>query len=163
MEQEDKQAKALELMKDFRTAMLITHGDGSDLHARPMVVAELSDSGQVTFLTDIGSTKAREIRADSTVLLTFQSERSFMSATGRATVRRDPEAARRHWSVMDAAWFDGPDDPSLGVVTVQLETAEYWDNRGRNMLSFIGSLVRGAVHGERPQHGDNQHGVVNLS
>lgn len=163
MEQAEKQAKALELMKEFKTAMLITHGDGNSFHARPMVVTEVNDSGCVTFLTDIGSPKAREIRSDSQVALTFQSDRAFMAVTGRASVRRDPEQAKRHWSMMDAAWFDGPDDPSIGIVTVELETAEYWDNRGRNLLGFIGSWVRGVVQGDRPDHGDRQHGVVDLS
>ncbi len=52
--------KLLEILKKFRTAMLVTHASHGALRARPMALVKVDgDTGDVWFMTSIDSGKSR--------------------------------------------------------------------------------------------------------
>lgn len=157
-----EQQKVIDLVSKFQTAMLVTHGANGQLHARPMMVGAF-DGREITFLTAVDSNKATEISHDQRVSITFQGSGAYMSMTGYGRIERDTSEARKLWSPVNKAWFDGPDDPRLSVLRVTLETAEYWDNRGRSLLRYAVDTVRSRLTQEGDAPKAALHGVVDLS
>ena len=67
--------------------------------------------------------------------------------SGRAQVVNDRVRARDLWSPILKAWFDGPDDPDLRLIRIDVEHAEYWNTPGGKIASLF-SLVKGAITGD---------------
>ncbi len=158
----NEQQKVIDLLSKFQSAMLVTHGANGQLHARPMRVGTF-DGREMTFLTAADSNKANEISNDQRVAVTFQGSGTYMSMTGYARIERDLSEARRLWSPINNAWFYGPTDPRLSVLIVTLETAEYWDNRGRNLLRYAVDTARAQLNRDGDAPKPALHGVVDLS
>lgn len=126
----NEQEHLTQLIADFDTAMLVTHDEAGRLRARPLTVAGTED-GYVYFATSQSSPKVDEIADDSRVAVTFQSERKYVSVSGTARAARDKELIARLWKEPWKVWFPkGKDDPSITILTVTPETAEYWDLTG---------------------------------
>src|SRR5688500_18317635 len=82
--------KLVELLKQFSTAMLITHESDHRLRARPMAIADVEESGKIWFLSGDATAKVHEIIRDTHVHLALQKERSiYLSINGRATLVHD--------------------------------------------------------------------------
>jgi hypothetical protein len=57
------------------------------------------------------------------------------------------------WSV--EAWFpDGPDDPNIRLLKVDVSSTEYWDSSGR--LATLISFAKAKIAGERYSGGENE-------
>lgn len=159
---EDPQKHLYDLIKEFKTAMLVTqHGDR--LHARPMPVAELTADGDAYFSTSIDSQKIAEIEADPRVLITFQNSSQFASIEGTATVTRDRSLIDRLWSDAWRVWFPGGrDDPSLCLLEVQPTGGEFWDNSGTRGLKFLFAAMKSLVEGRQPDRDQDQNAKLKL-
>jgi general stress protein 26 len=144
----------LELLNDFETAMLVTY-DGGAMHARPMAVAEVEDSGTVWFVTDATSGKMADIGNDPNVLLAFQGARRYLTVAGEATVIRSPERIRELWKESFKLWFDGVDDPRLILLKVEPRDAEYWDTTGIRGLKFAFRAAKAYLAGEPAKKEDD--------
>lgn len=156
----DQEARdtVVELLKGIRVAMLATRGEAGTFHARPMATAQATFDGDLWFFTDIHSPKVDEIDRDPQVLLTFADESSqvYVSVSGRAEVVRDTAKAKELWSEAARVWFPkGPDDPSLGLVRVTVDVAEYWDSPSSAMVMAYG-YVKAVTTGRRPDPGENE-------
>ena len=93
----ETQKHLYDIIKDFRTGMLVTRsGDG--IHARPMHVAELKPDAGAYFVAKVESAKVSELESDSRVLITFQSGSEFAAIEGTASVVRDRALIDRMWS-----------------------------------------------------------------
>jgi general stress protein 26 len=154
--------KALELLKSYRTAMLVTH-DGDGLEARPMEIAQIEPEGGIWFFTGANSRKVQEIAKNPDVLITCQDEHSsYLTLRGSAYVTEDRDKARELWSAEYQAWFPGGvDDPELVLLHVDPHLAEYWDNRGPNKVRYLFEAAKALATGTRPQV-DEQHGRTAL-
>jgi general stress protein 26 len=65
----------------------------------------------------------------------------------------------RLWNPLYEAWFpDGQDDPSVVVVKVTGESAQYWDSPGRVAMTL--DMVKARFTGNPPKSGDS--GTVDL-
>jgi general stress protein 26 len=149
-----------ELLESFDTAMLITR-HREKLHARPMAVASVEGANTVWFVSSIDSPKADEIRDDPRVSATFQKERKFVALSGRGELVRDRAKIAALWKDTWKVWFpNGKDDPSIALIRVAVEDAEYWDNAGAKGVRFAFEAVKGLIAGERPQPVEGQHGRV---
>ena len=152
-----------EILKDFRTAMLVTRDDDGKMHGRPMAVAELNKDGQTYFATDAHSAKTAEAMADPNVVITFQSSSEFASLTGTLAVIRDRALIDRLWSDTWRVWFpDGKDDPNLVLLSVTPSEAEYWDNSGSEGLKYAFEAVTAYFKGRRPETDTSQNAKVKL-
>ena len=60
---DDQVQKIRELLEDFDTAMLVTHGE-EFAHARPMAIAAVEPNCNLWFFTERGSAKVHEIQSD---------------------------------------------------------------------------------------------------
>ena len=123
--------KIADLLGDFRTAMLTLHSrETGNLHARPMALQEERFDGTLYFITQKDTEKVGDLHADGHANVSFTSteKNAYLSLTGTARTVDDREKLRALWNPFVEAWYpDGPDDPSLTLVAVDVEGAEYWD------------------------------------
>ena len=147
--------KVAELIKDIRTAMLVTITPDGKPHSRPMATQEAEFDGSIWFLSDIDSQKIVDIAANPTVAVTYarSASESYLSLTGTAQVLNDRNRIREFWNKFLDAWFDGPDDPRIRLIRVDVEHAEYWDTPGGKIASII-SMARAAVTGKPDNSSD---------
>jgi general stress protein 26 len=155
--------RLFDLLKAFETAFLVTARSAGAFHARPMAVAELQHGGDMYFSTTIESPKIVEIQTNPSVLVTFQNNSQFAVITGKAEVVRDREEINRLWKEAWRVWFpEGMDDPSLCLLKIAADEAEYWDNSGAQGLKYVFEGVKALVKGKQPEFDEKQHAKVDL-
>jgi general stress protein 26 len=139
------------MLREFTTAMLVTRRDDGGLRSRPMAIAEARIDGVVYFSTAIDSPKIEELAADSRVNVAMQSGGRFVSITGRARVVKDRALLERLWSEAWRVWFPGgKDDPTLCLIAVEPEEAEYWDRSGAKGIKSFFQMAKAYVSGTQP-------------
>lgn len=151
---DDEQAKVWELAKKIGFCMLATQ-TGDKLRARPMAAYAEVIENAFYFLTDVNSHKDDEIERHPNVCLAFADSKGqkYVSISGNAEVLNDREKIRDLWATPAKAWWDNPDDPSIRILKVTPEFAEYWDSPG-TIISYI-KMAAAAVSSTRPDMGDN--------
>ena len=141
-------AKLAELIRDIRIALLTTVDAGGRFHTRPVETLGFERNELLWFFTDRRSPKADELRHDVRVSLGYAdpSKHAYATVSGTATLIQDAEKARELWTVEQRAYYpDGPRDPRLGLLRVQIERAEYWIAPGR--ISYLLAAGRAALTG----------------
>ena len=154
-----------EVIAHFDDAMLITRTRDDRLHARPMAIAEAEEDGGLWFVTAVDSGKVDELLHDSRAAVTMQGGKRYLGASGKARVVRDRERVERLWKPAWKAWFpEGKDDPSLVLIHLATDRAEYWDNSGTKGLAYVFEMAKAVAQGRRAGPGvrDSQHGDVKL-
>lgn len=146
------------LIKDIRTAMMVTIGDRGMPRGRPMYTQEVPFDGVLWFLTSVDSRKVRELRRNATVQLGYvsTSDENYVSVTGTASVLNDRARIAEFWNPFLKAWYEGPDDPTLRLLRVDVDRAEFWDSPGGKIGSFL-SIAKAIVTGKED---DGGHGEV---
>ncbi|MBC7896780.1 MAG: pyridoxamine 5'-phosphate oxidase family protein [Cytophagaceae bacterium] len=154
--------KVAELVKDIRTAMLVTQDEQGNLHSRPMGTSEAPFDGSIWFFTPADSSKVTEIAQHPRVNVAYASpsSESYLSLSGTAEVIDDRAKIRELWSPILKAWFDSAEDPNIRLIRVDVDEAEYWDTPGGKVASLIG-LVKGMVIGKGADQ-NNDHGTVRI-
>jgi general stress protein 26 len=156
----DDVRKVAELAKGIKIGMLTTiDADGQPV-SRPMAQQEVEFDGDLWFFVERGSRKVAQIEADPRVNVTLASGSTWMSLRGTGHVVSDLAKARELWNPWVEAWMpQGPQDPSVALLKVSVEGAEYWDTPGGKVASVI-SFVKAKVSGQRYDGGD--HDTVDL-
>jgi general stress protein 26 len=146
--------KVWALMKKVGFCMLASR-DGEAIRARPMAAYVEEEDGKVYFLTDKDSAKDEEVAAHPEVCLAFADggAQTYVSVSGHAAVSNDRERIRKIWSPAAKAWWDGPDDPAIRLLTVTPKDAQYWDSPG-TVLSYV-KMAAAAVSDSRPAMGEH--------
>ena len=154
--------KIAELIKDIRIAMLVTVDQRRGARSRPMATQDVPFDGTLWFFTSKDSAQAEEIARDPRVNVAYSSPASedYISLSGAAAVVDDRARMHELWSAWVRPWFDGPDDPDLRLIRVDVEEAEYWSTRGGKVASFV-ALVKGVITGNAGDQ-NNEHARVEL-
>lgn len=152
----------LEKLEDFDSAMLVTRR-GSELRARPMAIASVTDAGRLAFLTSIDSGKVEEITDDPRVNLALQNGSRFMSISGNVMTSRDRARIDALWSATYEPWFPkGKNDPTVTVLEVIPTYAEYWDNSGVQAIEALFQLGKAVLSDETPDFSDDAHDKIDF-
>lgn len=154
-----------EILRKFDQAMFVTQAGDGTLRARPMAIAECADDGHIWFITGEDTAKVDELKRDSRLLAVMQSTGKYLSLSGRGELSRDRAHIERLWKDAYKAWFSGKDDPSIVLVQLRPEEAEYWDNSGTKGLKFALQYAAARVTGKelRGEAQDvDQHAKVRL-
>jgi general stress protein 26 len=159
----DTEQHLYDLIKDFRTAMLVTHTSSEGMHGRPMAVAQLKPDADAYFASSFDSPKIAEIQANPHVLVLFQSSAQFAAIEGRATIVRDRALIEKLWLKEWSVWFPGgKDDPSLCLVKVDATAGEYWDNSGMQGLKYLFEGLKALIRREKPKVDEKVHAKVSI-
>jgi general stress protein 26 len=133
------------MIEGIPVAMLTTTGLGR-LRSRPMVTQRVAFDGALWFLTARAAGKTGEIRNRQAVHVTFVSpaDNRYVWASGTAALVEDPALLKSLWHAGYLPWLPGgPDDPSLSLIKVRVEEAEYWDNKAGRMVLLTGFVEPG--------------------
>lgn len=141
-----------ELMDNVSFCMLATQ-DGDHIRARPMAPYLRPAENAIYFLADVKHHKDDEIQRSPNVCLTF-ADSQFVSLTGRAEVSNDRTKIKELFGTAAKAWWDSPDDPSIRVLKVTPQHAEYWDTPGP--VVGYAKMAIAAVTGAEPDYGENR-------
>ena len=151
-----------DLLGKQKNAILVTHGTGGDIHARPMAIAEFEED-ILYFATAIDSPKVADLQADSRAHVLIQDGARFISLAGTVRVLRDPGLVDRLWSESWKLWFpEGKSDPHLCVLSFAGGEGEYWDERGPNAVKFLVTALKAYATGISPAHDETEHGRATL-
>ncbi len=147
--------KINDLVSAGDSCFFCTVGLSSQLHARPMTVTEVGDSGLLWFFTEVDSLKNIELDRDPRVTLFFKEgdNAGHLKLDGHASVLTDKATIHRLWTPKLRAWFtEGEDDPRISVLRVEPVGGEYWDNRHGAAVAGI-KMLFGALTGQRVDEG----------
>jgi general stress protein 26 len=131
-----------EKIKGIGVAMLTTMEADGTLHSRPMVAPEREFDGDLWFLTMEAAPKVGEVQLHRQVAVSYikPDKDLFVSVSGTGELVHDQAAVKKLWKSSYHPWLPvGPDDPSLAVLKVHVQSAEYWEesSKNRGMLSFL--------------------------
>ena len=154
-------SRVWDILEKNSTGMLTTRFSGG-LRSRPLDARPDRDEGKIFFLTDVRGFKDDEIAAHPDVCwtVTIQADNVYLSITGRASVAKDPERARKIWKKIDGIWWkEGPDDPNGRVMTLEPTTAELWDGPSNSLVAAF-EFAKAKITGEKPFVGENRKKTV---
>lgn len=148
-------AKVTDLLKDSKLCMFTTHGRDGHLLSRPMALQEQAFDGTLWFFARNDSRKVGDVRADSSVNVSFQSGTAWVSVSGRAEIVLDDAKKKDLWNQAAAAWFDdGPESDEVVLIAVEAEGAEYWSAPGSKVSTLI-AYAKSRITGDTPNVGTN--------
>lgn len=153
-------------IKGIRFGMLTHHHkhQGSDgpgrLHSHPLTTQNKSlDEGQVLyFFISQQSEMVTSLQNDPIVNVSYADPKddSYVSIAGMARVSRDPARAELLWSPAAQAWFpQGPADPDLMLLEVDIHHAEFWDVQ-ESKMSQLFKMAKANLMGERADIGEHK-------
>jgi general stress protein 26 len=155
----DDRKKVWDLIQDIRIAMMATKEADGSLSSRPMSAANTSFDGTLWFFAREGSAKTEDIARERDVLLAYShpSKQHYVSLAGKARLSHDRAKIKELWSEMARVWFpDGPDDPSIVLIEVDVDSAQYWDSPGSAVVLLYG-YVKARLTGKPPEElGENR-------
>ena len=154
MEASDQAARdrVMEMVKDIPIAMLSTRGPDGKFHSRPMAASDSTFDGTLYFLTDIQSGKTHDLVEDPETIVTFSdpAKNRYVALRGHGTISQDHAAIKDHWTPAARAWFPkGQDDPSIALIKVEIEDAEYWDAPSGRMVVLY-AYAKALATGHKP-------------
>lgn len=151
--------KVWALIKDIKIAQFVTQDNMNRLHSRPMSAVGREDN-VLWFMTRDDSGKVTEIEHHPQVLLSYSEpdNQNYVSIRGTAQVIRDRAKIESLWTEFARVWFpQGPADPSITLIRVEAEAAEYWDSPSSSFVYAVGYL-KARLTGKTPtQLGEVAH------
>ena len=153
-----KHRELWERIEQVRPAMMTTVESDGSFRSRPMWTQGDEFDGTLWFFVSDDGPLARELERNSRVGLSYAApDRDlYLSVSGRAELVFDRNKADDLWNTYAEAWFpEGVDDPHLGLLRVDVEQAQYWEDKKPKVLQFAEILV-GAVTGNPPKSGEEK-------
>jgi len=145
------------LIEDMPLALLVTR-DGEAMDARPMAATAKQEDGRIYILANKGENFDEEIQAYSEVVLSFQKGTTYVVVYGDAHASNDRAKIKDLWTHFAKAWWNGPDDFRIRLLTITPRRAEYWESPGK-LITYADMLLSAAT-GKRPSVGE--HGSAPL-
>jgi len=148
-----------DLIRKIKVGMLITRDlDQNILRSRPMHLIQESYNGKLYFYTSITDAKALEITENREVCVTFSDPKHhiYVSLSGYAKINTDQDLIDKYWNMWVAAWFeDGPDDPRVAFVEVEVDKGEFWKNSQTKQIR-VEEVMKSSITGLPPNLGENE-------
>lgn len=153
---QDAVKKVAELIKDIDIAMLTTVEADGTLRSRPMGTQQVEFDGDIWFFTSDETAKVDEIARQNRVNVSYAKpdKQRYVSVSGTAVLVNDRAKMEALWSPIYKAYFPkGLDDPSLRLLKIHAEKAEYWESSG--LLPTVIAFVQ-AMAGKEADLGENE-------
>jgi len=140
-----------EQLKEYDTVLLTTVTSDGLIRSRPMAVQGPEDLPEcdLWFVTSRETAKVDEIARERQVGVCGYrpTYKGWLSISAWATLDDDRELIRRLFKPDWKAWFAaGPEDPSIVILKLTVERAEYWEpegGRARMLFQMAKARLRG--------------------
>ena len=148
--------KLWDLIKDTRFGMFAhRHHDGL-LHSHPLTTQNKSvdEGATLYFFVPKSGDIVRHVATDGSVNVAYANTDadSYVSVTGKASVLENQAKKEELFNPAAKAWFPkGVTDPNLGLLTVHIDNAEFWDVDDSKMVQIF-KMAKAAVTGQPPQN-----------
>lgn len=153
---DDDMVTIAKLVKASKIALLTTVTPSGQLHSRPLATQEADFDGDLWFFTQDPSSKVDDIRSNDQVNAAFESGKGYLSVSGSATLVHDRSKIDELWSPAVSAWFpDGKDDPTVALIKISAQSAEYWASDEPGVVSVF-KIAKAALTGGQPDVGENK-------
>lgn len=158
---QDKRQESIDKLKELIEGIdfcMLTTMDGGHLRSRPMSTQQFEFDGDLWFFTSDQTHKVTEIQRDARVNVSYSKpdDDSYVSVSGRAEMVKDKAKIEELWNPILNAWFpDGLNDPSLCLLKVSVEQAEYWDSSSGKLMEILG-FVKALATGQQADWGENK-------
>ena len=143
-----------ERLKKTPVAMAVTTDAGGAVRVRPITTQEAEHAGVLWFFIPVDGGLADDVKTRPEVMLLYAEpgDNAYVALSGQAAVEVDPERAKRLWTPLAGAWFtEGPTDPRLGFLRVELERGEAWESTDGKVLEFL-RMAKAAITRTPPDH-----------
>ena len=131
--------------------------------SRPLLTQALDDEGVLWFFVPSDGSLALDIETNPRVSATYSdlARGVFVSLSGYARLVYDPDRIFTLWDERVETWFSqGPLDPRLALLRVDIDHAEYWDERSLHRIRLL-ALAHAALLGGESAPG-REHGRLKL-
>jgi general stress protein 26 len=150
------QRELWELLKEIRPAMMTTVDEDGSLRSRPMWTQGDTFDGSLWFFTADDAPKAHELARNPQIGISYAAPDKdlFVSVSGRAEVVHDRAKIDELWNAFAEAWFpDGTADPHLALLKVEVDHAQYWQDKKPKILQ-LAEIAIGLVRNVPPKSGE---------
>ena len=123
-----------------------------------MSTQQVQTDGTIWFFTSDNTHKIEEIEAQPKVNVAYAKpdDNTYVSVSGTAEVSKDRAKIEELWNPILKAWFpDGLDDPSLCLLKINIDQAEYWESPSGTLVQLFG-FVKALATGESADWGENK-------
>lgn len=161
MKNEKNIALLKEMTENVRICMFTTVSLKDELSARPMATVKVEDDGSIWFFSNEYDLKSKEISKENEVMLAYSdpAKNTFITVNGKAKLINDQVRKEAYFSPAVKAWFpDGLEDPRLILISVEPETAEYWEGTSKVVVAF--NMLKAIVTGDEYDAG--KHDKINF-
>lgn len=127
----EKQEKAIDIIRTFRVGALITVDNAGTVTARPMLAAEHLNVPALWFASPLDTEKVQAVRENPNVGVYFSEDagRRYISLSGTAELVDDQKTIESKWIEPWREWFiDGPESDNIILIKFTPERAEWWDS-----------------------------------
>lgn len=148
----------LALLTEFDTGMLVTKDEHGFPRARPMALRMREHDHALWFITSDEAPKTLEIERDPHVGAIFYRgrDRAWVSVSGRAALIRDRQRTKELWTPAMKMYFEGPDDPSILLVRIEPNHAEFYEPTKPKVVRVF-EMIKGMVTNAPPDLGAVKH------
>ncbi len=136
-----------ELIDHIQIAMLVSlAADGQTLVSRPLATLESDGQSEIWFFIRDDSGTVDDVTLHPQVNLSYADphHNRYVSVVGKASLVRDRERIDELWTSRVEPYFpQGRDDPTLRLLKVEVQSAEYWQQPGhfaREAVELLGSI-----------------------
>jgi general stress protein 26 len=131
-------------LEGVRPAMMTTVDADGSLRSRPMWTQGDSFDGSLWFFTADDAPKADDLARNPQIGLSYAAPDKdlYVSVSGRAEVVDDRAKIDELWNTFAEAWFpEGTDDPHLALIRVDVDHAQYWEDKKPKVLQLAEILI----------------------
>lgn len=143
------QSEVVDIMRSKRFVMLTTVTTEGKLVSHPMSPQEVTDEADVWFFVGLDGDQADALRAAPEVNLAFAEAGSWLSVSGSVEFVDDPVKVDQLWDGALEAYFDGVQDPKLGLIRVLGHSAQFWGIPG-GKPAMLAQIAKAKISGARP-------------
>ena len=153
---EEETKKVAQLVKAAKVGLFTTISEDGSLVSRPLAIQEVEFDGDLWFFSQEPSHKVDEIRSIPQVNVSMESGKGYLSISGTAEVVHDQAKVDELWNTRVQAWFpEGREDPSIALIKVHADTAEYWATDDPKVVVLL-KVAKAAATGGQPDIGENK-------
>jgi general stress protein 26 len=158
----DDQTNLWSLIRDIKFGMFTHKHEDGMLHSAPLTTQNGQDdqASVLYFFVPRGGDIAHCITRDGNVNVSYSNpgDDSYVSISGAAAIVENTAKKEALFTSISKAWFPGgPTDPTLALLEVAIEHAEYWDVKESKMMQ-LAKMATAAITGKPPTDlGEHKH------
>ena len=137
---EEARRQLFERLAKTPVAMVVTTDAGGGVRVRPLTTQEAEEPGILWFFVPRNGGVADDVaeRPEAILIYAEPHDNAYVALAGQASIVVDPEKAKALWSPIAGAWFtEGPDDPRLGLLRIELNRGEAWESTEGKVLDYL--------------------------